>query len=134
MTPTEAAELQKLGLTPDDLKAKQQALASVTAPQTANNAVRLTNLGKCPKCGADSVFHDRNRIANCGHVRRSHGKLVPVEAGKPKGKAADGTTATHQEIIEGIDVATELAARLKQVPNPAVRQMIRKLLNICCLD
>lgn len=45
MTPTEAAELQELGLTPEQLKAKQQALASVTAPQP-NGRKRRSDAGK----------------------------------------------------------------------------------------
>lgn len=54
MTKTEQAELQELGLTPEALKAKQQALASMTAQaQAANGRKRRSDAGtKRPKPSA----------------------------------------------------------------------------------
>lgn len=98
MSALEQRELQELGMTPEQLKAKQQELASVTAPQASDPPRRLyadgefvgrsndhiTSLGICPECKHDTQFLNRNRLANCGHVRRSHGKLVRVGENPPK--------------------------------------------------
>jgi len=49
-------------------------------------------------------------------------------------KKKDYGTATHEEILEGISVATELATRIRAMKNPAVRNLIKKLLELINID
>jgi len=42
----------------------------------------------------------------------------------------DYGTATHREILAGMQTATELARTIRAVPNPAVQHMILQLLKL----
>ena len=87
--PMRLSELQEWtakNITPAPDKLGEQLKASVAqmnqAGEQALISVGVALMDKCPVCHEPTVFENRNRLANCGHVRRSHGKLVPRDEQK----------------------------------------------------
>lgn len=122
MTPTEAAELQELGLTPETLKAKQHALASVIAQEKVRNAQagggRPMTLGEivAAEGGIPPQTNGRKRRSDAGTKRpkpASNGAITAAQAQKlrdlifAKDTAAANHEAAHEKLTAATDALTE---------------------------
>jgi hypothetical protein len=82
-------------------------------------------LGTCPECHKPAMFRGRNRLSNCGHARRSHGKLVPVYE-KPAQVSAQtieqGVANTIKRLADVVQTATMRSQEADRVLRTAVAE------------
>lgn len=82
----------------------------------------------CPECHMPLITIGRNRLSNCGHMRKSGGKFVPSSWAKPKPKveqpaSGGGITMEQREQISA-RIASILALQYRQLKTASELQRV----------
>lgn len=112
----------------DMMRVMRREIGSPPAPSiAAPNATPQRTLNPCPVCQNDLHTQGRNRLSDCGHMRKSEGKFVPrraPHAAKVDQPASGGGITMEQREQISARIASILALQYRQLKTASELQRV----------